>query len=287
LWEAYGGLPNIGLPRSPLAALLVEWAGVQNASYLFSDCPEKVVEALGMMVEQKEPILDAVCELAPPLVHFPDNLCSECSTRLYESHMAGTHQRRIERLYAAGIKCAVHLDGAVRGLLPKLAYSGFDAVEALADGHVWYYKNIGTPTEAKLAEGVRFRLKDGRFVKVGRYKEGDSPGLIETPACWLARSSAIPDTPTYRASRLFAYEQPQHPVHGPASSTNTTMNIRSRQYISDIQIPRLQRVFFDKLPWRLDVVAHQDSKCITIAAFAYYRSRRRSTTVCHCWVKPS
>lgn len=131
LWAAYGGLPCIGLPRSPLAALLVEWAGVQNASYLFLDCPEKVADALRIMEDQESPILDAICDLAPPLVHFPDNLCSECSTRLYDKYMAGTHQRRIERLHAAGVKCAVHLDGAVRGLLPKLACSGFDAIEAL------------------------------------------------------------------------------------------------------------------------------------------------------------
>ena len=131
LWLAYGGLPCIGLPRSPLAALLVEWAGVQNASYLIMDCPEKIAAALQMMEQQESPILDAVCELAPPLVHFPDNLCSECSTRLYDKHMADTHRRRIDRLHAAGVRCAVHLDGAVRGLLPKLACSGFDAVEAL------------------------------------------------------------------------------------------------------------------------------------------------------------
>jgi hypothetical protein len=48
-----------------------------------------------------------------------------------------------------------------------------DLVLGLADGHVWYYKNIGTRTEPKLAEGARFRLNNGGFVKVGRYKEGD------------------------------------------------------------------------------------------------------------------
>ena len=83
------------------------------------------------MEEQEAPIIDAVCELAPPLVHFPDNLTSDCTTRLYDDYMAGTHQRRIARLHAAGVKCAVHLDGKVKGLLPKLVRSGFDAIEAL------------------------------------------------------------------------------------------------------------------------------------------------------------
>ena len=34
-------------------------------------------------------------------------------------------------MHAAGVKCAVHLDGTVKGLLPKLVRSGFDAIEAL------------------------------------------------------------------------------------------------------------------------------------------------------------
>jgi hypothetical protein len=131
LWQTYGGVPCIGLPRSPLAAFFVEWAGVQNGSYLLADCPEKCEEAFRLMEEQERPILDAVCELAPPVVHFPDNLSSDCSTGFYDRYMAGAHRQRIERLHAAGVKCAVHLDGTVKGLLPKLIRSGFDAIEAL------------------------------------------------------------------------------------------------------------------------------------------------------------
>jgi hypothetical protein len=131
LWESYDGLPSIGLPRSPLAAFLVEWAGVQNGSFLLADCPEKVAETHRLMEEQEVPVLDAVCKLAPPLVHFPDNLTSDCTTNLYDACMADAHRRRIERLHASGIKCAVHLDGTVKGLLPKLIRSGFDAIEAL------------------------------------------------------------------------------------------------------------------------------------------------------------
>ena len=52
-------------------------------------------------------------------------------TRSLRWVMAGGHRRRIERLHAAGVKCAVHLDGTVKGLLPKLIGSGFDAIEAL------------------------------------------------------------------------------------------------------------------------------------------------------------
>lgn len=130
-WAARDGLPALGLPRSPLAAFCYEWAGVQNAAYLIADCEDKVRRALALMETQEAPVLEAVCTLAPPLVHFPDNLDSENLTGLYDEFMAATHRRRLERLHAAGIAAAVHLDGAVRGLLPKLVAAGFDAVEAL------------------------------------------------------------------------------------------------------------------------------------------------------------
>jgi hypothetical protein len=159
LWQAYRGLPCIGLPRSPMAALFVEWAGVQNGSYLMADCPEKCKEALRLMEEQEYPIIEAVCELAPPLVHFPDNLSSDCMTRLYDGHLAGVHRRRIERLHAAGVRCAVHLDGTVKGLLPKLIRSGFDAIEALTpkpggDLDVEEIRKLADPSPVVLWGGV-------------------------------------------------------------------------------------------------------------------------------------
>jgi hypothetical protein len=159
LWEKHDGLPCIGLPRSPLPALFVEWTGVQNGSYLMADCPDKCDEALQMMEEQEGPIIEAVCELAPPLVHFPDNLSSECMTRLYDGRLAGSHRRRIERLHAAGVKCAVHLDGTVKGLLPKLIDSGFDAIEALTpkpggDLDVEEIRRLTDPSPAILWGGV-------------------------------------------------------------------------------------------------------------------------------------
>ena len=136
LWAEYDGLPALGLPRSPLPAFVYEWAGLEQTAYLLADCAAKVNRALSIMEEQEEPILDALCELAPPLVHFPDNLSGENLGGFYDSHMAERHVKRLMRLHAAGIKCVVHLDGTIKGLLPKLVGSGFDAIEALTPAPV-------------------------------------------------------------------------------------------------------------------------------------------------------
>ncbi len=130
-WLAAGGFPSVGLPRSPLAELCCEWAGVETTAYLLADCPGKVAAVLRLMAEREAPLIEAVCAAAPPLVHFPDNLDSENLTGFYDEFMAADHRRRLARLHRAGIRCAVHLDGAVRGLLPKLAAAGFDAIESL------------------------------------------------------------------------------------------------------------------------------------------------------------
>ena len=131
LWSEYDGLPCLGLPRSPLPALVYEWAGLENAVMLMLDCADKVGEALNLMEQQEAPVLDAVCRRCPPLVHFPDNLSSDNLTGYYDEHMRERHLARLDRLHAVGIRAAIHLDGTVRGLLPKLADAGFDAVEAL------------------------------------------------------------------------------------------------------------------------------------------------------------
>lgn len=131
LWAEYDGLPCLGLPRSPLSSLAYEWAGVENMVFLLMDNEARVRQVLALMEEQEMPVLEAVCELAPPLVHFPDNLSSDNLTGLYDEYLAPTHALRLKKLHAAGVKAAVHLDGTVRGLLPKLAAVGFDAVEAL------------------------------------------------------------------------------------------------------------------------------------------------------------
>lgn len=131
LWRSYDGIPCIALPRSPLPAFFVEWAGVQNGIYLMYDCPELVENILDLFEEQEKPILDAVCSVAPPLVHFADNLTSETFTSFFDRHMAPQYKRRLEKLHSANVKCAIHLDGTVKGLLPKLAGVGIDAIEAL------------------------------------------------------------------------------------------------------------------------------------------------------------
>jgi len=131
LWRKYDGLPSIAMPRSPLAAFFYEWAGVMHGVYLLMDYSEEIKDLFGMMAEQEDPVIDAVCKTQPPLVHFADNMSSDNMAGYYDSYMKDVHTNRLTHFHSAGIKCVVHLDGVVRGLLPKLAQVGMDGIEAL------------------------------------------------------------------------------------------------------------------------------------------------------------
>lgn len=91
------------------AVLAYEWAGLQNLVMLMMDCPDKIARALILMEAQEEPILDAVCALAPPLIHFPDNLSSDNLTGYYDAHMRDRHRQR----FVLGVADQVPPDGNI------------------------------------------------------------------------------------------------------------------------------------------------------------------------------
>jgi hypothetical protein len=99
--------------------------------YLLEDHRPLVERMLALMQEQEEPVLAAVGSAAPPLVHFADNLSGDSIGGYYEQYLRPVHENRIAILHRAGTRCAVHLDGMVKGLLSKVVRAGFDAVEAL------------------------------------------------------------------------------------------------------------------------------------------------------------
>ncbi len=130
-WKAFGGLPAVALPRSPLAALLYEWAGVINGVYLLLDYPDMIEQIFRMMAEQEQPLLEALAASAPPLVHFAENVSGDTMSGYFDQYLRGIYERRLELLHPAGISCAVHLDGVINDIAGKLAGVGMDVIEAL------------------------------------------------------------------------------------------------------------------------------------------------------------
>lgn len=130
-WRAEGGIPALALPRSPLAAFFYEWAGVVNGVYLLMDYPETVQKLFALMTRQEDVLLDAICAARPPLVHFADNVSADNMAGYFDTYMREVYEHRVEKLHRAGVCCAVHLDGVIKGIIGKIASTGVDAIEAL------------------------------------------------------------------------------------------------------------------------------------------------------------
>jgi hypothetical protein len=99
--------------------------------YLIEDEPQAVEDTLAVIDHANDGAFECVVRGEPELLHFCDNLDSGNSASYWDRYLAPYYRRRLEQLHAAGKFAVVHLDGMVRGLLPRLAASGFDGVEAI------------------------------------------------------------------------------------------------------------------------------------------------------------
>ena len=130
------GVPISAVPRSPLPALLADWCGVMTTIYLVADEPNAVRDALEAIDRANGPAFECAAASRAELFHFCDNLDSAASASLFPDYMEEYYSRRLQQLHAAGKFAVVHLDGSVRGLLPKLAACGFDGIESVTPAPV-------------------------------------------------------------------------------------------------------------------------------------------------------
>lgn len=134
--ERFDGYAILPAPRSPVPALLTDWAGVMNGVVLMADQPELCEEFFQLVARLCLEAIDVICAVAPPFIHVCDNLTSDVYTSYFAQYLGPYYTEMLGRLHAAGIRVGTHLDGTVRGLLPLLASVGFDVVEALTPAPV-------------------------------------------------------------------------------------------------------------------------------------------------------
>ncbi|MCX6992891.1 MAG: hypothetical protein NT011_07080 [Kiritimatiellaeota bacterium] len=130
------GLPITPLPRSPLPALFTDWCGVMNTIYLITDEPRAVEDTLSIIDRSNDGAFNCIVSGPAELLHFGDNLDSGNCASYFNEYMGAYYQRRLDQIHKAGKFAVVHLDGMVRGLLPKLAACGFDGIESITPAPV-------------------------------------------------------------------------------------------------------------------------------------------------------
>jgi uroporphyrinogen-III decarboxylase len=111
--------------------------GVTATVYALADEPSLVERAVEAMAATDDPYYEIAGRSKAPVAYIGENLTSEVvSPALFDRFYAPYYRRRSDQLHEAGKPVYVHIDGTLRGLLPRLAATGIDCAQSLTPAPV-------------------------------------------------------------------------------------------------------------------------------------------------------
>ena len=122
---------------TPFSRLMTQWLGMERTCYAVYDYPDKLARAIDAMSASDDPIYDIIGEAPAPLVIFDDNITGELvSPAIFERYYVPYYRKRARQLHARGKYIYVHVDGKFRDILPLMAGSEVDCVQAITPAPV-------------------------------------------------------------------------------------------------------------------------------------------------------
>lgn len=132
-WGAVSSLP----PRIPFARLLIEVCGISNLYGMLLRIREHVEETIQLMENLDDHFYEIILDSPTPLVCFGDNISSELvSPMIFKKYYIPYYKKRFLQLHSKGMYGYIHIDGALRGVLPLVDETGADCVESVTPAPV-------------------------------------------------------------------------------------------------------------------------------------------------------
>jgi len=126
------GIVLSGAATDPLMFLLSGWMGVRSFSYALADYPEEIEQALEIITRKQLERAAVAAQSECPFFQVGGNItASVVSPRLFARYVMPFFREVTDLLHAAGKLAQYHFDGWVKPLLPMIAESGLDCIEAL------------------------------------------------------------------------------------------------------------------------------------------------------------
>ena len=126
------GEPTIFLNSSGFTELIKEHCGLARTFYLLTDHPSAVEEYLEACDRRDSRQIDAALQLPCRIFNLGDHATNEFTPpAILKRYMLPRWQWISERLHRAGRFVHSHWDGNAKAILPYLAETGLDSVEAL------------------------------------------------------------------------------------------------------------------------------------------------------------
>ncbi len=125
------GAPQFYFRRSPLQGLFIENMGFEATIYLLHDQPEVIHHYLEVQAEADNAMYDLLCRCPVRILNLGENIDAHMDPpTLWMRYHIPYYRRRVAQLKAAGKYVHIHIDGAMRPLLPYLRECPWDGIEA-------------------------------------------------------------------------------------------------------------------------------------------------------------
>jgi hypothetical protein len=152
------GVPSFFFRRSPIQGLFINNAGFERTIYLMNDHPRVIQEYTEHAAAADDAMFEVLKTCPVDLLNFGENIDAFMDPPpIWNDHLLPYYNKRVEELHNAGKFVYIHVDGAMKPLLPYLMDCPWDAIEAatpLPQGDV-------TLEEIRTALGDETVLVDG------------------------------------------------------------------------------------------------------------------------------
>ena len=134
------GCPQFYFRRSPVQGLCIEHMGLENTIFLLRDHPDVAAHYIEAQTAADDALYDLLCRCPAPILNLGENIDAHIAPPpIWNRYHIPYYVRRTTQLAAAGKYVYIHIDGAMKPLLPYLqgpSWHGIEAATPLPQGDV-------------------------------------------------------------------------------------------------------------------------------------------------------
>ncbi|MCD6166515.1 hypothetical protein J7K19_07400 [bacterium] len=125
------GAPQFFFRRSPIQGLFIENMGFEKTIYAMNDYPEIVNHYVEVATRADDALYEVLCSSPVPILNFGENIDAHMDPpSIWNEYLIPYYRKRTEQFKQAGKFVHIHVDGAMKPLLPHLRSCPWDGIEA-------------------------------------------------------------------------------------------------------------------------------------------------------------
>jgi len=125
------GVPQFYFRRSPLQGLFIEHMSFERTIYAMYDYPDRIDHYIEVASRADDALYELLCACPAPILNLGENIDAHMDPPpIWNDRLIPYYRYRTEQLHAAGKFVHIHVDGAMRPLLPYMQACPWDGIEA-------------------------------------------------------------------------------------------------------------------------------------------------------------